>query len=186
MGSQHDAEATRRQILQAVAELSRSLGATGITLDAVARQAGVSKGGLLYHYPSKDALVLGLVAALVEEFEADIARRLAAEPDPAAPGAWLRAYIRASVEPDPAGLEMTAGLLAVIGSRADMQTAIRPYFEQWHRRALESDLDQSLTSVILLALDGLLLCDLLQVSQLDAERRGAVARRLLQMAGAPQ
>ena len=28
-----------------------------LTLDAVAKQAGISKGGLLYHYPNKEALL---------------------------------------------------------------------------------------------------------------------------------
>jgi Transcriptional regulator len=41
-----------------------------MTLEAVAARANVSKGGLLYHFPSKDALVLGMVsriASIVQE-----------------------------------------------------------------------------------------------------------------------
>lgn len=37
-------------------------GARGLTIDAVAAEVGLSKGGVLHHYGSKDALVAALVA----------------------------------------------------------------------------------------------------------------------------
>ncbi len=39
------------------------------TLDAVAARAGVSKGGLLYHFPSKDAMMAAMVRRLGERAE---------------------------------------------------------------------------------------------------------------------
>ena len=39
-------------------------GAAALTLDAVAAEAGVSKGGVLYHFGSKRALIDGLLDAL--------------------------------------------------------------------------------------------------------------------------
>lgn len=43
----------RDRILDAVGELSMVLGASNFTLEQVAQAAGVSKGGLLYHFPRK-------------------------------------------------------------------------------------------------------------------------------------
>lgn len=43
-------------ILDATEEVLCTRGVAGLTLDAVARATGVSKGGLLYHFRSKDAL----------------------------------------------------------------------------------------------------------------------------------
>ncbi|HEX2186239.1 MAG TPA: TetR/AcrR family transcriptional regulator, partial [Chloroflexota bacterium] len=86
---------TRQAILQGAARVIREAGVGHLTLEAVAQEAGVSKGGLLYHFPSKDALISGMLAQLMEDFTADIARELAREPG-AAPGRWLRAYVRAS------------------------------------------------------------------------------------------
>ena len=40
-------------------------GATRLTLDAVAKKAGVSKGGVLYHFPTKDALLEAMIERLV-------------------------------------------------------------------------------------------------------------------------
>ncbi|PTE20023.1 TetR/AcrR family transcriptional regulator, partial [Cereibacter changlensis JA139] len=45
------AQATRRRLLDAADQLSRTVGPARLSLEAVAAEAGVSKGGLLYHFP---------------------------------------------------------------------------------------------------------------------------------------
>ncbi|NJK75275.1 MAG: helix-turn-helix transcriptional regulator [Microcoleus sp. SU_5_6] len=60
---------TRETLLRAAAQVILDRGVEALTLDAVARQAEVSKGGLLYHFPNKNALVVGLGEQLIQEFE---------------------------------------------------------------------------------------------------------------------
>ncbi len=55
---------TRDRLLDAFAELLVEGGERSATLDAVAASAAVSKGGLLYHFASKDALIDGLLTRL--------------------------------------------------------------------------------------------------------------------------
>ncbi|GAB3618252.1 TetR/AcrR family transcriptional regulator [Okibacterium endophyticum] len=57
---------SRERVLDAFEALLRDRGERAATLDAVAAAAGVSKGGLLYHFRSKRALVGGLL----ERFDA--------------------------------------------------------------------------------------------------------------------
>ncbi|WP_371362004.1 hypothetical protein SRRS_32680 [Sporomusa rhizae] len=47
---------TKEQILRAAAEIINVEGVFSLTLEAVAKKAGISKGGLLYHFPTKDDL----------------------------------------------------------------------------------------------------------------------------------
>ena len=54
----------RDRVLDAYETLLIEAGPGAATLDAVAAAAGVSKGGLLYHFASKDALAAGLLARL--------------------------------------------------------------------------------------------------------------------------
>jgi len=68
------ASSARDRVLDAFEELLNEQGERAATLDAVARAAGVSKGGLLYHFPSKDALVDGLLQRLDERLAEDIER----------------------------------------------------------------------------------------------------------------
>lgn len=49
-------------ILDAANAVLQERGAGGLTIDAVAAAAGLSKGGVLHHFSSKDALVAALVA----------------------------------------------------------------------------------------------------------------------------
>ncbi|NRG41831.1 TetR family transcriptional regulator [Rathayibacter sp. VKM Ac-2804] len=64
----------RDRVLDAFEALLIDQGERAATLDAVAKAAGVSKGGLLYHFPSKDALVDGLVGRLDDRLAEDIDR----------------------------------------------------------------------------------------------------------------
>jgi AcrR family transcriptional regulator len=51
----------RDKVLDAFEEILLEDGERAATLDAVARRAGVSKGGLLYHFGSREALDAGLI-----------------------------------------------------------------------------------------------------------------------------
>jgi AcrR family transcriptional regulator len=57
---------SREEILVAARNVLLDNGVSAMTLDAVAREAGMSKTGLYYYFPSKDALVFELVYATVE------------------------------------------------------------------------------------------------------------------------
>jgi AcrR family transcriptional regulator len=81
----------RDRILDAFEELLIEHGERASTLDAVARNAGVSKGGLLYHFASKDALVEGVLDRLDSQVRIDLERMRSA---PAGPVDY---FIRTSV-----------------------------------------------------------------------------------------
>ncbi len=62
---------TRERILSALRDLL-ARGSTSVTLEAVAAAAGVSKGGLLYHFPSKAAMYLGLLQSVRDSVVTDM------------------------------------------------------------------------------------------------------------------
>ncbi|MFF2494945.1 TetR/AcrR family transcriptional regulator [Agromyces sp. NPDC058064] len=66
--------AAREAVLDAFERLIIADGERTATLDATARDAGVSKGGLLYHFGSKQALVAGLVERLLRLVDDDLHR----------------------------------------------------------------------------------------------------------------
>jgi AcrR family transcriptional regulator len=55
---------SRDRILDAYADLLAEEGERFATIDAVAARAGVSKGGVLYHFPSKDQLAAAVCERL--------------------------------------------------------------------------------------------------------------------------
>ncbi|WP_169166752.1 TetR family transcriptional regulator [Cellulomonas taurus] len=73
-----DTASTRDRLLDAFEQVLIAHGSRAATLDAVAAAAGVSKGGLLYHFKNKAALEAGQHARLRALGEADIAAMRAA------------------------------------------------------------------------------------------------------------
>ncbi|HEY4193515.1 MAG TPA: TetR family transcriptional regulator [Mesorhizobium sp.] len=60
---------SREKILDAAADVAAEAGPGSLSLEAVALRAGVSKGGLLYNFPTKAKLMQGLVERYLSEFE---------------------------------------------------------------------------------------------------------------------
>jgi len=61
-------EATRREILQAAAKAFAASGYAGASLNDIIRDAGVTKGGFYFHFPSKEALALAVLAYKQEQW----------------------------------------------------------------------------------------------------------------------
>lgn len=68
-------ETTRKLLLEAAAKLIRKDGFGGLRTIEVAKLAGVSRGALLHHFPSKHALVVELMAYVNEMTFAQSTRR---------------------------------------------------------------------------------------------------------------
>lgn len=63
---------TKEKLLDAFDVLLDEAGTSGATLDAVAAKAGVSKGGLLYHFRSKVELIRGSLERLDSLVDEDV------------------------------------------------------------------------------------------------------------------
>ena len=162
-------------------------GVARLTLDAAAAEAGLSKGGVLYHFPTRDALVAGMVAKIIEEFDRDIERRL--EEDGGArllhPGVH-RGHHGAERRPTrprgPAGGRVDRGgggpARSAGAAPGRRPTAGRP---AWRTDGL----DPTLATVLRLACDGLWMCDLFGLAPPDGDRRSSVGRALDQLAREP-
>ncbi len=55
--------------MRAATELAREIGPAHLSLDAVAARAGLSKGGLLYSFPTKAKLLEAVVEEYMKEHE---------------------------------------------------------------------------------------------------------------------
>lgn len=171
-------DTARERILNAAEARLLSGGPAALVLEAVAADAGVSKGGLLYHFASKEALVAGLCERMLARFDHELEALSAADPQRA--GAWTRAYLASTVtdagKPADNSAQLMAGILASLGRDSRHLELVREHFARWHRR-LESDgIDRATATLVRLAADGLWLSALLGLQRLDDE----VGRETLQ------
>lgn len=154
-------------------------GAGNLTLDAVAQRAGVSKGGLLYHFPSKQALLEGMVARLLER---STHRRAATiEGLPEGPARQLKGEILALLNSHDETDRVKAALLAAVANEPRLMKTIREHHLK-RFGAISKDRRLAREALLRLSADGLFLMELLQVSPFTAKQRETLVEELLRQA----
>lgn len=157
------ARTTRDRLLDAFETLLVTVGSRAATLDAVAAEATVSKGGLLYHFHSKDALVEGMLTRLREQGAADAEKMRTAKNGP------VDFYLATSINSGSAfdrALVAAARIAQENDSRAS--AALADLREGWFTVLREYLGDESLARTIQLIGDGLYFDDTTGLSEKNA------------------
>lgn len=173
----------RERLLAAAEEVVIEVGAGNLTLDAVALAAGVSKGGLLYHFANKEALLKGMVDRHMDQEAARIAAMH--ERFGGTPGAYLRAYIEASAEACGKDLHSPAASRSLLAAAANFPSLLeRPRREvaEHFGRLRAAGGDFPLAAIVSLALDGLYFSDIFEIAGLTPTERDRLMAELLKLA----
>lgn len=141
---------TRDRLLDAFETILVGSGSRAATLEAVAAEAEVSKGGLLYHFGSKDELVDGMLTRLREQGAADVEKMRTAKKGP------VEFYLSTSVD---SGSDFDRALIAAgrIAQENDdrAREALGDLREGWFAVLREHLGDEALARTIQLIGDGL-------------------------------
>lgn len=173
---------TREQIIDAALSVVRAHGVAALTLDEAARIAGISKGGVLYHFKNKEALIQGMVARLAGQCE-NLQQQHYDQLSPG-PNRWARALVATSFDPagptmDPAG----CALLAAIATNPCLLEPLEDTIDTAFRRLTADSQDPSLALLVALAMDGLWLHRLVGSPVMDETLRLAVRAKALALLG---
>jgi AcrR family transcriptional regulator len=178
----------RAAILAAAEEIVKDIGAANLTYDELVRRSGITRGGITYHFPTKDGLLRALVEHDLQRWNDCLADKRAACDAAAVPVrlpvvADLLAYIASGSEPSPETSRLCAGLLSAATSSRDLNGPWRDFFAS-QRKALDAAPDPDLAAILSLAVDGLFWLETLGLSSLPARRRASVVRRMTALAAA--
>ena len=91
-------EQVHRTLLECTAKFAAEVGLARVTIEAVAKAAGITKGGLLHHFPSKQALIEAMVIDMLEQVDQMIEDSMAK--DSIVKGRFTRAYVAMSLHED--------------------------------------------------------------------------------------
>jgi AcrR family transcriptional regulator len=177
------AEATRDRILDAADRVVVRDGTRALTVASVAAEAGLSKGGVLHHFPSKEAMAAAMLESSVAAWDAALARAAAADPEPR--GRTARAYVRVSLDeanPDKRRLDrLSSAITATLLSFPERLGPLQRQSDRFQAALAQDGADPVDATIIRLAVDGLWLCETLGLVRFDADLKAAVARRLTDM-----
>lgn len=173
---------TRDRLIQCAIDILVSQGNEALTLDAVAHAAEVSKGGLLYHFPNKEALITGIIQHLIDNFNAAIEAELAKEKGDE-PGKWLRAYVRATFNSSQLPLALGSSLFAAVSISLNPETAkqIDTQINEWQEKLYKCRIDPVQASIVYLAAEGLWATEMFEINAPNQALRKQILKRLLDM-----
>ncbi len=164
--------------MRSALEFVKEHGAQALTLDAVARHAGVSKGGLIHHFNTKEALVRGMIDASTGALHDQIESAYETSAD-RSPGSFTRVYVETTLQH--AGEGYLLPLFELVARDPSMAGALAQHNAWCHEHFSNDGIDPVRAHVIASAADGLWLEIIFQLESQDSWRVRAMRSCLMEM-----
>jgi AcrR family transcriptional regulator len=115
----------RNAVLDAAEALVLEAGAGALSFDALARAAGVTKGGVQYAFGTKEGLIRAMIARWTDEFDAAVAAHGGPEADPRA---RIRAHLAATRDTDAAEHSRSAVMMTALVQQPEQLAETRAWY----------------------------------------------------------
>ena len=172
----------REALLDAAEAVLLEHGTQALTLTAVAERAGVSKGGLLYHFPTKEALIKALVSRVIAEFDA-LVEEYGRQPGASFTRAFVEATFAIVAVPDGERTGRRWAAITAATTTPELAAPLREAMDRWHHRDEAEDADPVAAAVVRLAAEGLWEVVAHGSGRFSPEQYTALRRRLLDLLG---
>lgn len=176
MARRAECRSSRERLLDAALEIARERGAASLSLDAVAARAGLSKGGLLYNFPTKAALMQALVERYVEGTRQALATAEAAHGG--APNALARAVLEVRARECGEDARPGFGAAVAIAENPALLEPVRRLRDEILARLRSGSDDPIMAMIAFLCVEGIRAGDLWDLPGPSPEEREAVIARL--------
>lgn len=180
----------RSRILDAAEAIVQARGVPALTLEAASRDAGISKGGLLYHFASKEALIRALMQRLADFIAAEMEAGVAAQPP--GPHRVARAALAWSMDDTPACLaearydRAAAVFLAAHHHDPALLAPVRAVFAEQKQRVLADGTPPGPALAIMAAGDGVFFSHVFGTWEATPDERAALRASLAGLLEDPQ
>tara|TARA_A100001391_G_scaffold1795_4_gene1981 strand:+ start:316 stop:888 length:573 start_codon:yes stop_codon:yes gene_type:complete len=159
-------------ILEATEAVIIRDGFAHFTIGAVAEQAGLSKGGVLHHFASKDALIRSLVVRCIDQCTENY--RIAHDHAAPGPARYARAIIDYYLSDQKNWTDdrqtVSSAFLAALAANPALIEPIRVHSDEFRKHILCDEIPRGIGLVIVNAIDGLWLNWALGLERFDHER----------------
>lgn len=169
---------SKTAILDAAVAVVEAHGITAVTFDSIAAASGITRGGILYHFRSRDELVGAIHEHVAEQWEQQLEAACGKTAAEATPTERLVAYVR---------------VCATSATRADLQLLLDSthgehrrawsrVMERWVPQSTDEQADAvDARTIALLAADGLWVSEAVGQAPIPRERRARIAERIVDL-----
>lgn len=151
-------ENKKELLLDAAEKILETQSYDELSLDNISKVSGFSKGGLLYHYPTKEAILQALVNRLIQRFEDEFDKQLKIETTD-----FKSIFI--TVNTNPKILSSARGLMAAISYNKDLIDPLKKAYIRWDKIIFTQFKNPREAWRFRLFFDGLFFCSLLDLPQ---------------------
>jgi AcrR family transcriptional regulator len=164
----------RSSIIDAAIRVVELKGANHLTIDAVADETGLSKGGLLYHFPSKRALLAGMLERLLED------ENLRFSPEDGEGG--LLALLQSAPLMSLAERKTSLAIVAAVAEDPELLAPAREFIARTVSRIVEENPQREDALTLFLALEGMRFLDIFELNPLTSRQSSALIRHMVSRA----
>ncbi|WP_161601578.1 TetR/AcrR family transcriptional regulator [Paenibacillus luteus] len=165
----------RKKILEVANQIIREKGINSLTIDTIIAEADISKSGFLYHFHSKEDLILALNKQAMDETKSLIDEEIKSGKS------YTLAYLNVAAMPtDPPctwSLETSVLAGSTTGSR-DILSEWETVYKTFREKSDSENITPELAMVIRLVCDGLCFSDLFKLDPLTPHERKSVIQFL--------
>jgi AcrR family transcriptional regulator len=165
-------EIDRDRILDAAEAVILESGGRSFTLDAVAARAGISKGGLVYSFATKDDLVHAALEREMARFREAVHRRVGGGPTERVE--LVLAHIEEALDEDDVSTQKAAFLVTALVHAPDMLEPVRSYYRELLDPLRSEGGDMHEVRHALLAVEGIFLLRGLGFVEVSADEQKSV------------
>lgn len=169
----------RDKVLDAAETIVMQSGAAGLSIDAVARAAGITKGGVQYCFGTKDNLIQAMIQRWGESFETEVLGNAGENPSPRA---IVRGHLMATRDTDDAEHSRSAVMMTALLQSPEQVAATRNWYNERLAGLDLADPKDRKAAVALLAGEGAFFLKAFGLVDLDARKWDALFGEILKLA----
>src|SRR5579863_5958395 len=170
---------SRTQILQAAVRVTERHGITALTLEAAAEEAGLTKPGLMYHFRTRDDLLIAIQRHLTETWEELLLAELGKPLEQSTPQERAAAYARVPAS------KAELAFMVESASSSELAQVWNDLMARWVPQPPVPDPAQLDLFLARLAADGLWLFEATRPAPLAPEVKQALIRRITELTEPP-
>ena len=174
-------QSSRDKLIDAALKLVSELGVQQVTIDAVAAAAGVTKGGLIYHFKTRDELLGAMLERMMGELNTRIGSRKAH-----AVGASIQGLVLALAEetfdmPEDQR-RILSNMLAASSTYPHLMGPAQSLFSNVYGELGSSGPHAGRALLLAAALDGFSLLELMNLHQFTPQQKKTMRRAVMELA----
>ena len=168
---------SRETLLDAAQAIVSEQGVAAMTLENVAARAGVTKGGLIYHFKTREMLLQALIERMVEQIESRY------QAGAAKGGQTLEALLIAMIDDTfampAADKALMRNLLAAVSNYPNQLGPVQQMYERTVSSINQQGEHSGLALMVSCALDGLVFLELLDIKHFNDQERAQMRQTLI-------